>query len=80
MTDTAKVKEETQQNNHKKGNDWLANEQGGDKKEKKAAFVKNIRECRIIIIRRVKWLLHFSFVLADRCRVPMVTAGSSCKI
>lgn len=28
----------------------------------------------------VKWLLHFSFVLADRCRVPMVTIGSPCKI
>lgn len=52
-----------------------------EKRKNKSSFCKNVRECRIITITiMVKWLLHFSFVLADRCRVPMVTIGSPCKI
>lgn len=50
-------------------------------KKIKAAFVKTLRGCCVItiIIIIVKWLLHFSFVLADRCGVPMVTTGSPAK-
>lgn len=45
-------------------------------KQRKSSFCKNVRECRIITMI-VKWLLHFRFVLADRCRVPVITDGSS---
>lgn len=59
----------------------MANEQRKKNLKIKAASGKNVRECRIITITIIlKWLLHFSFVLADRCRVPMVASGSPCKI
>lgn len=55
---------------------WQMNRE--KKIKNKSSFQKeSLRECCVIII--VKWLLHFSFVLADRCRVPVVTSGSLCK-
>jgi len=58
---------------------WQMNE----RKNKSSFFCvcKNVRECRVLTITIiVKWLLHFSFVLADRFQVPMVTSESPCKI
>lgn len=88
MTDTAKKKKKKKKKKrreskikqpHTKSNDWLANEQKIIKI--KSSFCKNVKECRIITITIIlKWLLHFSFVLADRCQAPMVTSGSPCKI
>lgn len=60
---------------------WQTNRENNNKNKKKAAFVKTfLRECRVItiIIVVVKWLLHFSFVLADRrvAEVPWCPLGA----